>query len=98
MALRRRLIQEDARTPVTLGHDLRSVEEQGEVQAAHIDTVNLARINVISEQHTAPVKRSLCPERRPITGAYLVTRARFEVFTAHPPRHNRPPPALNSWS
>jgi len=55
----RRIIQVDAHPPVALAHHRRRVQEQGETQAADVETNNLARHHVIGQKCPAPVQRCL---------------------------------------
>jgi hypothetical protein len=57
LAVRRGIIQEDAHAPVALAHHRRSVQEQGETQAADIDPVNFTLFDVIGQKSSASVKR-----------------------------------------
>jgi len=63
LAVRRGVIQVDAHPPVAVGHDRRRVQEEGEAQAANVNTVDLARVHVIGQKRPAPVKGAGASER-----------------------------------
>src|SRR6185312_2297001 len=68
----------------------RRVQEQGKTQAADVDTIDLARLDVVGQQRPAPVHRRLRGHRRPGTRTDRVARARLEIRPIKPPGHGRP--------
>ncbi len=90
LAVGRGVIQVDAHPPVALVHDRRRVQEQGKAQAADVNAIDIARLDVIGEKRPAPVERRLRRQPRPGTRADRITRTRLKVRPVNPPCHGHP--------
>src|ERR1017187_3911716 len=79
-------IDEHAKPPVALAHDLRRVSDRSDRQAADICSLDLTAADMEHQHHLAAVMGGAERQRRR-TRAHHVTRARLEVRPCNLPGH-----------
>src|SRR5215212_3047723 len=80
-------VHEHPDTPVAFGHDLRRVDEHGHAQAAYVNALDLARVDVKDQHQSATLGVGRHREPRSDAWAHHVAGAVLEVGTLYTPCH-----------
>src|SRR5206468_2359399 len=84
--VRRSLVDEHAKAPVALGHDLRRVRDRGNLEATHVRALDRTLGDIEDESDAAVVIRRTVVERQ-IARAHELAGARLEVAALEIPGH-----------
>src|SRR3954452_4763142 len=83
----RALVDEQAETPVALGHELGGIGDRGDAQAGDVRALDLALLDVEDERDAAVVIGRTVVHRH-VARAHEVARARLKVAPPHAPGHS----------